>query len=455
MISLLMRVWPISTRRRLQDSLNLQKVIDNISWLFADRILRLGVGLLVGVWVARFLGPEQYGLYSYAVAYVSLFLPLATLGLDSVVVREIVNDSASKDEILGTAFVVKFIGGGVASILAIAGVFLIRWADTDARDLVIIIASGMIFQAIQVIDLWFQSQIQSRYTVIVQSIVFALATITKIVLILTNAKVDAFAVVWLFEIVFSGIGLVPIYLWKKNQIRRWKFRTSRLRSLLRDSIPLALSGIAIMVYVRIDQVMLGQMLDDRTVGIYAAAARISEIWYFIPVGIVSSVSPIIIGLKQTNMDLYYSRLQSVFNIMAVISYGVAIPLTLLSDYIVQASFGSDYVVASSILRVHIWQGVFVFQGVARGIWIISDNHMKSALMTTSFGAILNILLNLWLIPILGPMGSAIATVISYSISDFFIFALVPYAPFQQISKMMIYSLTLQFLYRKGTMHYEA
>ncbi|MCR4321033.1 MAG: oligosaccharide flippase family protein, partial [Candidatus Brocadiaceae bacterium] len=143
---------------------SLQNILVNTGWLFADRILRMGVGLFVGVWVARYLGPEQFGLYSYALAFVSLFGAFATLGLDGIVVRDIVRDPACKYETLGTAFVLKLIGGSLTFLLVIIAISLLRPHDRLTHWLVGITAVGMIFQAFDTIDFWFQSQVKSKYT---------------------------------------------------------------------------------------------------------------------------------------------------------------------------------------------------------------------------------------------------------------------------------------------------
>ena len=206
---ILTKCLPSFIRIRLEGRISLQNILVNTGWLFVDKILRMGVGLLVGVWVARYLGPEQFGLYSYALSFVALFSTFATLGLDGIVVRDIVRDLSYKDEILGTAFVLKFIGGIVTLLLTIFSISIIRPEESLTRWLVMIIAAGTIFQAFDVIDFWFQSQVQSKYTVYAKNIAFLIIALLKSILILTKAPLIAF--MGMSEVVLNTIGLVFAY----------------------------------------------------------------------------------------------------------------------------------------------------------------------------------------------------------------------------------------------------
>ena len=210
MISLLMRTLPISIRRRLQDHPNLQRVISNTGWLFADRILRLGVGFFVSIWIARYLGPSQYGIYNYALAFVGLFSAIAALGLDNVVIRNIVHNPSSKSEILGTSFILKLMGAAVDFSITVS-INLLRPEDPLMRWVVIVIAFSTVFQAFDTIDFWFQSQVQAKYTVYAKSCAFVPTAIVKVVLLEINAPLLSICRGGLRRICFkrngSGIGL--------------------------------------------------------------------------------------------------------------------------------------------------------------------------------------------------------------------------------------------------------
>ncbi|MEI1376151.1 flippase [Nostoc sp. UHCC 0926] len=396
----------------------LRAIIANTGWLFADRILRMGASLVVGIWVARYLGVQQYGLFNYALAFVSLFSPIFTLGLDDVVVRHIVRQSSNKQEILGTTFWLKLLGGIASVLLAVSTMFFLGEHETLKIWLVAILGMAGIFRAADTIELWFQSQVQSKYTVIAKNTAFLLNSVIKIALILTKAPLLAFAWVTLAEFVMSAISLLIVYQLKGSSLWLWRWSFTAAKTLLKESLPLIFSGFAIMIFMRIDQVMLGQMIGDSEVGVYSAAVRISEIWYFIPAAIVSSVAPAIYAAKEKSESLYYQRIGQLLSLMTCISLAIALPMTFLSDKIIMVMFGSGYVEAGPILAVHIWTSLFVFMGLATSPWFIAEGLNHVSLGKTLFGAILNIILNLLLIPKYAGFGAAIATIISQAAATF-------------------------------------
>ncbi|MEH2332195.1 flippase [Nostoc sp.] len=396
----------------------LRAIIANTGWLFADRILRMGASLVVGVWVARYLGVQQYGLFNYALAFVALFSPIFTLGLDDVVVRHLVRQSSNKEEILGTTFWLKFLGGIASVLLAVSTMFFLGEHETLKIWLVAILGIAGIFRASDTIELWFQSQVQSKYTVIAKNTAFLLNTVIKIALILTKAPLLAFALVTLAEFAMSAIGLLIVYQVKGSSLWLWCWSVAAAKTLLKESLPLIFSGFAIMIFMRIDQVMLGQMIGDSEVGVYSAAVRISEIWYFIPGAIVSSVAPAIYAAKEKSESLYYQRIGQLLSLMTCISLAIALPMSFLSDKIIMVMFGSGYAEAGAILAVHIWTSLFVFMGLATSPWFLAEGLNHISLGKTLFGAILNIILNLLLIPKYAGLGAAIATIISQAAAAF-------------------------------------
>ena len=373
----------------------------------------MGVGLFVGAWVARYLGPEQYGLLSYVVAFVSLFSAIATLGLDGIVVRNIVRDPSSKEETLGTAFVLKLMGGIAALLLSMVSIIILRHSGSLVYWLVGITAAGMIFQALDPIDFWFQSQIQSKYVVYARATAFSLISVIKIALILTAAPLIAFAWAGLAEIAIGSIGLIIVYQSKGYNIRAWRANLICGKSLLRDSWPLILSGIMITIYMRIDQVMIGNIVGNAEVGIYSAAVRLAEAWYFIPGAVVSSVFPSIVEAKAISDELFYDRLQKLYNLMALMAYIVALPITFMAGWLVTILFGAAYARAGPMLAMLIWAGMFVNLGMARSSFLTTMNWTGIHFMTVSFGCIINVALNYLLIPIYGGMGAVVATCVAY------------------------------------------
>ncbi|XWN52165.1 flippase [Anoxybacillus flavithermus] len=404
--------------KRLKKNLDLQKVIVNTGWLFFDRIFRMGVGFFVGTWIARYLGPEQYGMLSYTQAFVALFASLATLGLDGIVIREIVKIPDKKDEILGSAFFLKLVGGLITLIIINVTILYIRPENKVVFWMIFISSCSYIFQSFDTIDFWFQSQLQSKYTVYAKNFSFIIVSILKIVLIITNASVIWFAATFLIEVFLGAIGLIIVYKLCKLKIFRWKVDFNIVKSLLNESWPLILSGIVVMIYMRIDQIMLGQILGDEEVGIYTAATRLSEIWYFIPTTIVSSMAPIITKTKVNNNAVYLNQIQKLFNILSLIALPIAITMTFLSPPLMAMLYGNSYLKSGGVLSIHIWTAIFVFLGVGRNPWLLNEGLTRFSFATNSMGALVNILLNIIFIPRFGAVGAAVATLVSQIIASY-------------------------------------
>lgn len=391
------------------------KYFKNTSWLFAEKILRMVVGLFVGVWVARYLGPEQFGLLSYAGSFVGLFAALATLGLDSIVIRELVKDERRSEVLLGTAFWLKLVGAGTVLIL-LEGTVQFTSGDRYTNTLILLIAAAMIFQSFNVINFYFQARVLSKYIVYANMIALSLSGLAKISLILYEAPLIAFAVVVLFDSVVSALGM--LYFFRKYSAIKFKnlrFSPSAAAALLKDSWPLIFSGIAISVYMKIDQVMIKEMVNSEAVGQYAAAVKLCEAWYFIPVVIASSLFPAIINAKKQSEALYYVRLQRLYNFMVWLALVIAVAMSFLGGWIVDLLYGSQYSQASDVLIVYVWSGVFVFFGTAWSKWMVLENQQATILKLHILSMISNVILNLILIPHFGIIGATLATLISYAL----------------------------------------
>lgn len=387
-----------------------------------ERIIRMVVALFVGVYVARYLGPAQLGLLSYAGSFVGLFVALATLGLDGIVVRELVKTPGRRNELLGTAFGLK-IGGSILMWLMIFAAIPITNNDIQTNNIIAIIAFATIFQAFNVIDFNYQAEVKSKYVVHAQLVQLLISSIAKLVLIFIQAPLIWFAWVSCLDAIVFAVGLVVMYLRNSGNIWMWQWRWQVAKALLRDSWPLILSGMVIMIYMRIDQVMIKEMLGAEEVGLYAAAVRLSEVWYFIPMAITSSLFPAIVSAKKQSEELYYQRLQKLYDLMVWMAIAIALPTTFLAPWVIELLYGEAYIGAANVLSIHIWAGVFVFLGVASGKWFLSENLQVLSFYRTLMGAIINVILNIILIKKYGISGAALATLVA-QISASYIFNLL-------------------------------
>lgn len=417
------RVFPDFIRNRIGDRPYLLRILSNTGWLFFDKILRMGVGLLVGVWFARYLGPGQFGLFNYAVAIIALFTAVATLGLNSIVVRDLVKYPEETNVLLGTTFLVQLIGGGIACIAAILTVWFLR--SDNVVFMVAILGLAMVFKSTDAVRYWFECKVLSKYVVWVDNAAFLFFAVVKIVLILCSAPLMAFVWNTLAETVFASILLLVVYRFQGNRIMAWRCKLFQAKSLLRNSWPMILSGLAVMVYMRIDQIMLGSMLGGESVGIYSAALRLSEVWYFIPISIVSSVFPAIVKARTKNPHLYNERFRQLFTLMVILGVAVALPITFCSDWLVTLLYGKGFSASAQVLVAHVWTGPFVFLGVAGGRWFIAENLQKYSFYRTFAGCVVNVVLNALLIPVYGPVGAAVASVLAQAVASVFFNALNP------------------------------
>lgn len=425
--------------QRYKKSEGLRNISHNIGWLTLDKIFRLGVGLVVGLWIARYLGPKQYGIWNYAIALTSLFGSIATLGIDNILVRELVKYPAQRNILLGSAFFMRLFAGLLTTFLAVLTIYFINKGDRLLIYLATLNSLTFIFQAIYIIDNYFQSQIKSKYSVYAHNAAFIVISIVKIGLIILNYPLIAFAIAGAIEVTLISIFLIYAYSLNQMSIRSWLFKYEIAKLLIKDSWPQLLAGLSILVYMRIDLVMIGNMLGNKEVGIYSAAVKISEIWFFIPLSIVNTLFPIIIKSKNISDKIYYSRIQKLLVLMAWLSIVIAILMSFMSGFVINLLFGKEYIQASSILIIHIWSGVPVCLGLASGAWFTAENLQIIHFYRTIIGAIVNVILNMLLIPKFGASGAALATVVSYFIS---VFSAILFRRARTISIMMLKSFIL-------------
>ena len=406
-------------RKRLEGRFNLQQIVGNSGWLLLDRLVRSGLTFVIIVWLARYLGPQQFGIYSYVAAFVVIFNAIATVGLDSIVIRELVHTPDEHNEILGTAFVLKLLGGGLSFTAAVAAIYFLRPGDELMLILVAIAAAGSFFLAFDVVDFWFQSRVEAKYTVIARNVPALLVVAVKAGLIILEAPLIAFFIAGLVEMVLAGIALAIIYTVRGGKIPGWRITTARTASLLKDSWPLLFSAMVIVIYMKVDQIMIGELLGEREVGIYSAAVRLVEMWYVVPMSIASSVFPTLYKLRSTQPELYMQRLQQFFDIMVIVPVVVGVFMWIAAEPIIVLLFGEEYRAAAGVFRIYIWSSVFVFLIIAIAQYLIAENKTIFALVRNSIAMVINVALNWMLIPIYGIEGAAVATLVAYLFSAYF------------------------------------
>jgi len=408
-----LKYLPGFLRNRLEGRHSLQQIVGNSGWLLLDRVVRSGVNFVIIVWLARYLGPQQFGLFNYVLAFVAICNALATFGLDDIVVRELVHSPSERDEILGTAFVLKLLGGTISFITAIT---VIRWLRPDDDNMLLmvgILAAGSFFLTLDVVDYWFRSVVQSKYTVIARVISAVILNLVKIGLIIFGASVLAFITASFVEVALAGLLLVLMYKLHAGKVFAWSATRARAASLLKSSWPLFFSLMVIMIYMKVDQVMIGEMLGDEEVGIYSAAVRLVEMWYIVPAIIASSIFPALYKLRSDNPERYLQRVQQYFDFMVFMPVLAGILILLVAGQLVIFVYGGEYQGAVEVLKIYMWSSVFGFLVVATASYLVAENKTIFLLFRYTLGMLINLALNWLLIPVYGIEGSAYATLIAY------------------------------------------
>lgn len=422
-----------------------QKYLKNTGWLMFGKILSLIVGLVI----ARYLGPAGFGDLSFVLALVGILSAVGALGLDTFIIREIINEPERRNEILGTSLWMRiavhaFLIPVTLLIYLIYHHYVSEDPGTTLTLIVFLLSFASFFKSFNVIDAYFQSQVQSKYVVQVQNISLIVSAIVKILVVSLGLSLVYIVLAFVLEAVLLAAGLVLIYQTRGNNIFNWTFNQTRGKNLLRQSAPLILSAVMVSIYMKIDQVML-KSAGSAVVGIYSAASNLSEAWYFIPVAIVTSVFPAIVNARKTDMVRYTKRLQNLYDLLVWISLPIAVFISYFANDIIYYVYDNKFQGAGINLSIHIWSGVFVFLGSASSQFLLAEGYTKISFYRTAAGALLNIALNFWLIPKYGGVGASVATLIACAVSAFYLL-IVPKT--REQGKMMLKSLFLVTAFQK-------
>ncbi len=412
-------VIPKKIRRKFTNRPVLQKIVKNIGWLTGERILELLVALTVGIWVARYLGPSDYGLMSFAIAFCSLFSPFINLGLDTILHRELVDKPEKSNILLGTVFRIKFFSSIVVGLVMLLIIFLIKPSDFLLFSMIGVFALGNIVNTFGGMGTYFHAKIESNKVVKSSSIALILSNILKIFFILFNFSVFYFVIASLINTILIMLIQTIYYFKEKQSIFKWKFDLKLVKKMLLMSWPLLFSALFAVIYLKIDQVMIGLLLSEYEVGIYSVAVRISEIGFFLPGAIAGSLFPVLMGSKKISKEKYFARLQKMFDLFTWLPFLIIIPIFFFSSFIIIFLYGAEFAFAGIVLSILIWVLLAIFVKAGVDNFISTEKLFKISLYSSIMGATINIIANLILIPTFGIVGAAFATIISYFFVAYF------------------------------------
>ena len=381
---------------------------ENFNWLLFEKILRVVVGLFIGLWVARYLGPDNFGILSYSLTIITIFSVFVSFGIDNVIIKELVEDKSSKYSILKTSYFIKIVSSLIA-LISIIFHLAFRVLNSEYFWVILVASSSILFKPFTIPDLFFQSNLTNKKSAISNSLAILISALFKIFLIYNNLPVIWFAFAIAIEMFFYSIFL-HFYLERAFLYSTIKAPLSfkYIFKILQASWPLLISGVVVLLFLRVDQLMIESILGKEQVGLYASATRLSESWYLIPTIATTILYPTIISIK-SDKSRYGNTIKSLYNKLIWLSAAVALFVSYFSDAIMNIAFGAEYVSASSVLNVHIWMGILVSIQLVSSKWLLAENMNKFIFYRGMVGLILNILLNLYLIPIHGITGAAYAS----------------------------------------------
>lgn len=403
---------------RLHISATQQKVVKNLVWAVVGKIVTLLGSLLVGIFVARYLGPEQYGLMNYVFSYIAVFQVFASFGLDSIEIREEAHRNDEKNNLIGTAFVLKILFAIITILLVVVSVWIFE-ADTFTKWMIIMYSLSMIMNSFGVIRNYFTSIVWNEYIVKTEITRTIIGAGIKVALLLIHAELFWFVLSTLFDTVLLAGGYIVSYRRKIDRIRDWTFDKATALYLIKQSFPLLLSGAAVVVYQKIDQVMLGNMIDKTAVGYYSVAGKFTEICLFIPTILSQTITPILVKAYHDNIDDYQRKAKSFMNITIWGTIIICIVICLISHLLIKYTFGIEYTAAVTLLQIMIFKTIGYASAQITGALIVIEKKQKYVVIRNIIGCIVCIGLNLLLIPRYGVTGAAVASVITAICAGYF------------------------------------
>jgi O-antigen/teichoic acid export membrane protein len=410
--------------RHLHLSETKEAIVQNLFWAVMGKIVSLCGGLLVGIIVARYLGPEQYGLMSYVISYVFLFQTFALFGLDSIEIREEARGQKPFPVIIGTAFCLKLFLGCCFIILAILTSWMME-ADRYTTLLVAIYSLSVVLNSLIVIRNYFTAIVQNEYVVKAEISRTLISIVIKIILLVLNASLTWFVLAYMFDFVLLGTGYIMAYRAKIGFIRDRQFDREYAIFLLRESFPLLLTNAAVIIYQRIDQVMIGNMIDKSSVGYFSVAAKFTEVLIFLPMILAQTITPILVKARERNVEEYKSKAQQFMNISFWLSLTVSAIVSMLAYWLIRLTFGQAYLPAVAVLQVMAFKTASVALSNTAGAMLVTEGLQRYAILRDGFGCIVCVLLNYLLLPSYGMIAAAFVSIASNIAAGYLADAIVP------------------------------
>ena len=387
-----------------------KQVINNAKWIIVCKIVQSIMQLIIGMISARYLGPSNYGLINYASSIVAFALPIMKLGLDAILVHELVESPEKEGEIMGTSLTLNIISG----IVCIGGVsvfsMLANMGEKETIIVCILYSISILFAALEMIQYWFQYKLLSKYSSVIMLVAYLFVSAYKIFLLASEKNVYWFALSHSVE--YGIIGVLLILFYRKNKGDALNFSWTRAAKMLSRSKHYILAALMIVVIQNTDHIMLTSMVGKAENGYYSAAITSAGVAQFVFTAIIDSFRPMILSSKKSNQDEYENNISRLYSVIIYLSIAQSLIFTIFAPYIISLLYGNEYAAAVPVLQILTWYRAFSFLGTIRNIWLLAEEKQKYLPFINLVGVLLNIILNSMMIPVWGASGAALASLIT-------------------------------------------
>lgn len=384
--------------------------VKNATWLIGGRIIQMFLSLVIGVMTARYLGPGNYGLVNYGSAYVSFFMSFCTLGINSVIIKNFVDHPDEQGTAIGSTLMLRALSSFFSALMILGIVSILDSGEPTTILVVTLCSISLLFQIFDTFNYWFQYRYQSKVIAIATLIAYTVTSLYRIILLVKESSISWFA--FASSVDYIVLGCVLFYFYKKNSGPKLKFSKTKAKELVEQSYHYILSGMMVAIYGQTDKLMLKQMLDETSVGIYSTATTVCNMWVFVLQAIIDSIYPTILRLYNENYEQYERKNRQLYAIVFYVSICVSLIFVIFGDLIISILYGEEYILSATPLKIITWYTAFSYLGVARNAWIVCEGKQKYLKYMYLSAAVMNVALNYFLIPVWGSSGAALASLIT-------------------------------------------
>ena len=388
----------------------MNKVAKNATWIIGCRIVQSVLALIINMLTARYLGPSNYGLITYASSIVAFVVPIMNLGLSNILVQEIVNNPEREGKTLGTSMLLSLVSSAFCILGVISFAFIANHNEPITIMVCFLYSLNLIFQALELMQYWFQAKYLSKYTSIVSLCAYFIVSAYKIYLLVFAKSVYWFAISNAFDYALIAVGIIIIY--HKLGGQKLKFSWDLGKQMYSRSKHYILSGMMVTLFAQTDKIMIKLMIDESATGYYGAAVATAGLTSFVFTAIIDSFRPSIFEGQKVSLAVFEHRLTLLYSIVIYVSLAQSAVMTVFASIIIRILYGSAYDPAINALRIVVWYTTFSYMGSVRNVWVLANYKQHLLWKINLIGAVVNILLNGLFIPILGINGAAIASLIT-------------------------------------------